>query len=280
MDFSRILNFSIKIGNYSISVEDVILALLAILVAKVLLWTINNLILRGFFHRKKIDSGRQYALKQFISYIIWTLVIFVIIEIFGVTSMIWAGLAALLVGIGFGIQDIFKDVISGIVILIEGTIEVGDIIEIEGMVATVTNIGIRTSYVETRDRVSILIPNSKLIINQVTNWTHNEYPNRFLVSVGVAYGSDLFNVKELIIQAATEHPKVEKDPSPSIQFTNFGDSSLDFDLYFFSKEAFGIEYVKSDIRFSIDRLFRENNIQIPFPQRDVWLRDTKKKINI
>ncbi len=278
MDLGNIFSYSFKIGGYEIYLGNLFLAILAFLVAKLILILVNNFLLKGFFKKKNLDRGREYALKQFIGYIIWTLTVFIIIEILGVSSMVWAGLTALLVGIGFGLQDIFKDAISGVVILIEGTVEVGDIIELDGMVATVTKIGLRTSYVETREKVSILIPNSQLIVNQVINWTHNELPNRFRIRVGVAYGSDVFKVKELLLQAAIEHPKVEKEPAPRIQFVDFGDSSLDFDLLFFSTEAFGIEFVKSDIRFAIDSLFRVNNISIPFPQRDVWVKDGKTQL--
>lgn len=248
-------------------------AVLVLLAGKFLIWLVNSVVLEKFFLRKKIDLGRQYALKQFLNYIIWVLVILTIMEIIGVGSMLWASSAALLVGIGLGLQDTFKDLISGIVILIEGTVEVGDIVEVDGVVAKVNLIGLRTSHVETRDRVVILIPNSKLVIEKVVNWSHNDSPTRFSIKVGVAYGSNLQLVSELLLRAAASHPKTLQNPPPSFQFKNFGDSSLDFELYFFSEEFFRIEVVKSEIRLEIDRQFRENGVKIPFPQRDLWLRN-------
>lgn len=270
MDIKAFLEFVLV---YGITVADVLGAFLVLVVAKLLLWLINNVLLKRFFHRKHIDPGRQHALRQFLSYIIWVLAVVVILEMIGVSSMIFASSAALLVGVGLGLQDTFKDLISGIVILVEGTIEVGDVIEVDGLVARVNNIGLRTSNVETRDRVSILIPNSRLVVEKVINWSHNNSYTRFNISVGVAYGSDLDLVQRLLLEAANAHAKVLRQPAASVQFKNFGDSSLEFELYFFSEEFFRIEPVKSDIRLTIDRLFRENKVAIPFPQRDLWLRN-------
>lgn len=166
MDFQTFLELIII---YGITVADVLGALIVILLAKFLLWLINQILLRRFFQQKQIDQGRQHALRQFLSYIIWALAVFIILDMIGISSMIWASSAALLVGVGLGLQDTFKDLISGIVILVEGTIEVGDIIEVDGLVARVNKIGLRTSHVETRDRVSILIPNSRLVVEKVIN---------------------------------------------------------------------------------------------------------------
>ncbi|MBI5916162.1 MAG: mechanosensitive ion channel [Bacteroidetes bacterium] len=273
MDFKEFLELYVQIGKFKLTVADILAAILILAVAKVSIWFLNQVMLGRYFRRKQVDLGRQAALRQFLGYIIWVLAVFAILETFGISSMIWASSAALLVGIGLGLQDTFKDLISGIVILVEGTVEVGDIVELDGTVARVNEIGLRTSKMETRDRVSILVPNSKLVVDKVTNWSHNESPTRFNIMVGVAYGSDLKLVGNLLIQAAKKHPKVLKDPVPLVQFKNFGDSSLEFELLFFTEEFFRIENVKSDIRLTIDRLFRENKVQVPFPQRDLWLRN-------
>ncbi len=182
-----------------------------------------------------------------------------------------------MVGIGLGLQDSFRDLISGIIILVEGTVEVGDVLEVDGIVARVSNIGLRTSKLETRDRVSILVPNSSLVVNKVTNWTHDDQPTRFHIKVGVAYGSDLDLVTKLLIKSAASHHLVLDNPAPDVQFKSFGDSSLDFELLFYTKEFLRIEFLKSDIRYNVDKNFRENNVQIPFPQRDVWFRNELKE---
>lgn len=267
------LEYGVEIGKYKITVGSLLAAAVILLLAKAVIWSATR-VLRKYFERKKVDIGRQLAIQQFLNYVIWALSVFVILEMMGIGSVIWASSAALLVGVGLGLQDTFKDLISGIVILMEGTIEVNDVIEVDGMAALVTSIGLRTSKVETRDRVSILIPNSKLVVEKVINWSHNDSPTRFNIQVGVAYGSDLSLVARLLLEAAQSHPKVLADPPVSVQFRDFGDSALVFDLLFFSEEFFRAEVVKSDIRLKIDQFFRQNGVSIPFPQRDIWIRNT------
>lgn len=269
----EILNSTFHLGKYEIAVVDFVLIALLLVFARALIWVFNRILLAGYFKRKNLDIGRQFAIKQIVSYLIWVFVVFAILEMLGVATAIMAGIAAFLVGIGLGLQDVFKDLASGIIILIEGTADVGDMIEIDGQPAIVREIGLRTSVVETRDQVSILIPNSKLVMESVINWSHNKDVRRFNVSVGVAYGSDVEKVTKLLFQAATEHPMVLRKPEPIVFFEDFGNSSLDFNLYFFSKELFGMPRVRSEIRYSINRLFKENKIEIPFPQRDLWIRN-------
>ena len=137
------------------------------------------------------------------------------------------------------------------------------------MVDVVKEIGLRTSVVETRDNISLLIPNSKLTNEALINWSHNEKKTRFDVKVGVAYGSDIQLVKKLLLDCAAKHTSVVDSPKPIVRFTNFGDSSLDFELLFWTLNTFRVEDTKSDLRFLIDAAFRENGVTIPFPQRDV-----------
>ncbi len=273
MDFKEFLELHINIGKYQLTVAHLLFAVLIFLVAKLLTWAIRNFLLERYFKSKSLDKGRQIAIKQFLSYIVWVVAVFGILELFAISSMLLASSAALLVGIGLGLQDSFRDLISGIIILVEGTVEVGDVLEVDGIVARVSKIGLRVSKLETRDRVSILIPNSNLIVNKVTNWTHDDQPTRFNIKVGVAYGSDLALVTKLLIQSAEAHVLVLKEPPVAVQFKDFGDSSLDFELLFFTREFLRIEFLKSDIRYAVDKNFRENGIQIPFPQRDVWMRN-------
>ncbi|MAT53980.1 MAG: potassium transporter KefA [Saprospirales bacterium] len=267
------LNYTFSFGKYQIAVIDLLLILAILVFARIVIWIVNRIILTGYFKRKNLDVGRQFAIRQIVMYLIWAFTVFAILEMLGVATAVMAGLAAFLVGIGLGLQDVFKDLASGIIILIEGTADVGDMIEIDGQPAIVREIGLRTSVVETRDQVSFLIPNSRLVMDAVINWSHNEPVRRFNVKVGVAYGSDVEKVTQLLLQAAAEHPKVLKKPAPTVLFEDFGNSSLDFNLYFHSNELFGIPRVRSEIRYSINRLFKENNIEIPFPQRDLWIRN-------
>lgn len=183
-----------------------------------------------------------------------------------------AGSAALLVGLGFGIQQIFNDLVSGIILLFEGNLKVGEIIQLENdIVGKVTMIGLRTSKIRTRDDITMIIPNSKFISDKVINWSQDQSTTRFQVEVGVAYGSDVELVTRLLLESAKENQAVETKPEPFVRFSDFGESSLNFQLLFWTNESFRCENVKSKLRYTIDRKFRENNVQIPFPQRDVHL---------
>ncbi len=274
MSIQEFLEYNfLNIGDYHLSLNHLIVATFIIMGARFLVWIMSRILIR-FFKQKQVDSGRQFAFTQFLKYIIYTIAILMAFEAIGIQlSVLWGGAAALMVGIGLGLQQTFNDLISGLILLIEGTVEVDDIVEVNGIVGRVTTIGIRTSKIETRDAVSILIPNSKLVGDNATNWSHNNKPCRFQVNVGVAYNSDVELVSSLLLQAAQEHQAVLESPSPRVQFNDFGSSSLDFILYFYSQEYFPIEFIKSDLRYRIHQLFRQHHIEIPFPQRDLWLRN-------
>lgn len=273
-EFKEILNYKLfAIGDFHVEIKGILAAIVILLFAKLLIWFINSVMLGRIYRRREVDLGRQYAFKALISYVIYTLAVLFVLQAFGVKySVLWGGAAALLVGVGLGLQQTFTDLLAGLILLLEGTVSVGDIVNVGGTIGKVTNIGIRTSDVESRDGVSILMPNSKLVMDNAVNWSHKNTPLRFEVSVGVAYSSDVNLVAKLLIKAAAEHESVRSKPVPEVLFKDFGDSSLDFKLFFYSRDFMKIEYVKSDIRFRIVELFRENNIEIPFPQRDVWMR--------
>jgi small-conductance mechanosensitive channel len=186
-------------------------------------------------------------------------------------SVLMAGSAALLVGIGLGLQNLFSDFVSGIIILVDSTVKVDDIIEINGMVCQVQEINIRTTTVLTRDDKYIILPNSDLTRNQLINWTHSAISSRFEVSVGVDYSSDVKLVMKILKEAVDKQKGVLKMPSPFVRFTDFGDSSLDFSIIFWSEEVFRVENIKSEMRIRIFELFNSNNITIPFPQRVVHI---------
>ncbi len=219
------------------------------------------------------ESSRKKSVLKFLSYIIWLIAILVILNLTGLKLTIFLGAgAALLVGIGFGLQQIFADLISGIFLLFEGNLREDDIVELNnGTVGRVTFIGARTSKVKTRDNVVLIIPNSHFISQEVINWSHIESQTRFNVDVGVAYGSDVQLVKKVLLACAQDNNDISSSPKPFVRFQDFGDSSLDFSLYFWTANTFEVENLKSDIRFAIEKNFRDNNIQIPFPQRDVHM---------
>lgn len=239
-----------------------------------IIWLLNDVILARYFRIKGIDLGRQYTVTRLVLYIGFIMGIVALLQVLGISfTLLIGGSAALLVGVGLGLQQTFNDLISGIIILVEGTVKVGDIVKVDGFVAKMRKIGLRVSEIETRDNSVLLIPNSKLVVENVNNWSHYVKPTRFQVTVGVSYTSDVRLVERLLLKAANEHTRVSKKPKPRVQFRDFGNSSLDFMLHFYSTQRMTVEFTKSDIRFNITRLFRENGIEIPFPQQDLWLRN-------
>ena len=255
--------------------DRIVIALLILLFGRFLVRFLKTQVLERLLRRHEVDIGRQYTISRLVEYIGFVLVFLLAIRISNVTDLnaLWISSAALLVGVGLGLQQTFNDFFSGLIILLEGTVEVGDVVVVDQIVGRVKKIGLRTSMVTTRDNVVIIIPNSHLVVDNVVNWTHDSVVARFNVAVGVAYGSDLTLVKRLLLQAAEAHEQVLERPEPSVMFVDFGNSSLDFHLYFFSKQFFRIETVKSDLRFRIDELFREHGVEIPFPQRDLWIKN-------
>lgn len=260
------------IGDSTIKVGDLIVIALILIFTRVVIWVVRR-VLKKRIKAHKLDSGRSMAVFQIFKYILIVFAIVFSLDVIGIKiTLILAGSAALLVGIGLGLQQLFNDLVSGIVLLIEGTVTVDDIVEIDGMVGKIEEINLRTSQLMTRSQISILVPNSKLVSENVINWTHNRRLTRFGVKVGVAYGSDVALVMKLIIDAANEHDDVAHEPEPIVLMTDFGESSLDFELKYWSQEMWTINAVSSDLRIAIEQKFRDNNITIPFPQRDLHLK--------
>jgi len=255
-------------------ISDVFVFILIILSARLVIWVIIHLFLDSYYQNREIDAGSRFAINQLLKYFIYVTAIITGLQFIGFNlTLIWGGAAALLVGVGLGLQQTFNDLFSGIVLLTERSVQVGDVVDLQGLVGTVKRIGIRTSEVLTRNNVIVVVPNSRLIVEKVVNWSHNDKKARFYVTVGVAYGSDTQLVKELLLKAARSHKSILGYPSPFVRFVDFGNSSLDFELHFYSREFIRIEDVKSDLRFEIDQHFRDNEVTIPFPQQDVWFRN-------
>lgn len=271
----QFLNFElIHLKAFTLTVADVFSALLVIVLARVLLYLLKKYVLQLFFKRRNVAIGQQFAINQLIKYALYPIVIILVMQSLGIQpSVLLAGGAALLVGIGLGLQQTFKDLFSGIILLVEGTVRVDDMVVVDDTIVMVKEIGLRTSKVETRDDTVKIVPNSKLVEDTVINWSHNNRPTRFHIDVGVAYGSDLGLVKSLLLNSADEHGQILKTPLATVQFREFGSSSLDFKLFFYSYEFLRIEVVKSDLRFRVDELFRQHAITIPFPQQEVWFRN-------
>ena len=262
----------ISIGDHHITVFQLVVVALVIVVT----WAVSKgvkkvMVDRGNF--SELERGRRFSVFKLVQYVLWIVVFLLTLEGLGFQiTLLLAGSAALLVGIGLGLQEVFKDFVSGIILLFDGTIRVSDVIEVDGVVGRVQEIRLRASELETRDGIVLIIPNSRFITGNVINWTHNRKLTRFTVVVGVAYGSDVEKVRDVLVQCAMEHDDVVKTPEPFVFFSDFADSQLTFKLQFYSRSVFKIEFVKSEMRFAIDKAFRANGITIPFPQRDVHIR--------
>lgn len=274
---SEFLSFPLyKNGDFTLSVGTLVSISLLLLFTRLLLLVLKKLVFR-FFEVRKVEKSRREAIYLLIKYFLWTVAIAAAMEMVGIhVTILIAGSAALLVGLGLGLQQIFQDLVSGIFILIEGTIKVGDVIEMDGMVGSVLSVNLRTSEIFTRDGIMIIVPNHKFIIEKITNWSHNSESTRFKVEVGIAYGSDVEKVKQILLECAKNHSEVilgdkEIDHSPFVRFVDFGESALKFEVYFWTTNIFHVEFTKSDLRFAIDKKFREQGVVIPFPQRVVHL---------
>lgn len=273
MDVTDILNFPLlEFGDTVINVYNLVGLFLILVFVRIILWLLKRVINRRIL-KKRLDEGRGLALFQIAKYVIVTGAIIIALDSLGINvGLLLAGSAALLVGIGLGLQQTFNDLISGVILLFEGSIAVGDIVEINGIVAKVQEINIRVSKIETREGISILVPNSKLTMDYVINWTHNKSHTRFSIKVGVAYGSDVEKVADILVDVATKNPEVATKPTPEARFIDFGDSALVFELMYWSSSMFQIEKLKSDLRFEVDKEFRRNGVVIPFPQRDLHIK--------
>lgn len=274
--FKEFLEFEFfHIGAYSIKVYDILVALIIVALTRVILWGIKKGLSRQQ-KSKKLDEGNSYAIYQIIKYVVWIIAIVLILDTIGVKiTVLLAGSAALLVGVGLGLQQTFNDIISGIILLSERSIKVGDLLEVDGDIVKIQNIGLRTSTGLNRDEISIIIPNSLITTSKVINWSHQSKKARFRIDVGVAYGSDVDKVITILEESADEHPDVSDSSLIEARLMDFGNSSLDFSILFYSKNIFRIHKVKSDIRRTINKKFNEAGITIPFPQMDVHMKSEK-----
>ena len=267
---NEILNKSIHFGTkIEISVKHILILCAVLILANLLLKLFQRVITRKLRDENKLKFKSVFSYARWFSYVV---IVLVTLNAVGVNvTGIFAASAALLIGIGLALQTLFQDIISGIFILVDQTVHVGDIIEIEGKVGRVEEIKLRTTRAVTIDNKVLIIPNHLYLTNSLYNWTQNGVTTRESITIGVAYGSDVALVKKLLMKAANNHKEVLKMPEPTVLFTNFGDSSLDFKLVVTVQDSFSAFLVKSDLRFEVDRLFREHNITIPFPQRDVHI---------
>lgn len=243
----------------------------------------SNFMSRFFLHRVynryDMDKGMQYTFTRLLHYVIIIVSVLIALPIIGFDLSIFtvfAGVAG--IGIGFGMRNIISNFISGLIILFERPIKVGDRIKIGDLHCDVEHITIRSTIVRTRNNEHIIIPNSQFIENQVMNWSYGDPKVRQQILIGVAYGSNVRLLEKLLLQAAHEHKDVLDDLPPRVDFLNFGESSLDFRLLYWIPHPVLRTRIKSALNFRINELLQEHGLEIPFPQRDLHLRSVDTDI--
>lgn len=268
--------FRIPGTDFHIAVYHIFLTVAIIFISRISVNLLKVLLLKAVRKNDRIDSGTQYIYVQLVKYLVYTIAAIILLRSFGMNlDLFLTATTFLLVGVGLGLQTIFKDYFSGILLLLEGTVKVGDVLEIETLngqenfVAKIVQINLRTSKVETRDEKVLVIPNSKLTHESVINWSAGTKVTRFTIPITFHYGVDTELVRKLLVECAEKHPKVIKSRKPLVRLLNFGNDGLEMDLVFWAEQNLLIEILKSDIRFEIDAALRKHNIDVPYPQRDV-----------
>jgi len=270
------LNQYYEIGSVRVSVTSVLEGLLVLAATVFLSRVLTRLLQRRIAKRAYLDPGLQYTLGRLTQYLIFILGVLLAIKIASPTidlTSIAVIFTALSVGIGFGLQYIAADIASGFILLFERPVRVGDRITIGEDEGDVQSINLRTTVVATNDRISIIVPNSRLVSQRLINWSYGDPRARIAIPVGVAYNSDIDLVTETLLKAAEEIENVLRDPAPKVQFLKFGDWSLDFRLLVWTNRPRLHTQIRSDINYRIEKLFRVARIEIPFPQTELRLRD-------
>jgi small-conductance mechanosensitive channel len=262
------------VGNVAVSPELLVEAVLFLISLSLLTRLARRVLRSEILSRTGLDQGQRYAIERTFGYAIFAIGLFVGVQTIGLNlnSLAFLG-GAIGIGVGFGLQNLASNFASGLILLLERPIKVGDRIEVGSLNGDVERIGGRSTWVRTNDNLIIIVPNAEFTSGRVTNWTANDRRVRFSFPVGVAYGSDPEKVKSVLLSLATEHPDVLNDPPPEVLLDSFGDSSLNFELRVWTiSQVQTPNRLKSDLYFETVRKFATNGIEIPFPQRDVYIK--------
>jgi small-conductance mechanosensitive channel len=267
------VNYKFQVGNTPVSLSSLLLGILVMIVTIIIARSVSALIQRRFALRSHLDPGLRYTIARLANYSL--LVIGFLIALKQAFNADLTSIAvvftALSLGIGFGLQYIAADIASGFILLFERPIRIGDRITIGEDEGDVQSINLRTTLVTTNDRISIIVPNSRLVSQRVINWSYGDPRARIAIPVGVAYRSDVDLVTNTLVLAAEGVENVLSDPAPKVQFLKFGDYSLDFRLLVWTRQPRRHPQIKSDINYRIEKLFRERGIEIPYPVQDLRL---------
>jgi potassium-dependent mechanosensitive channel len=266
-------------GPIPVTLADLAAAIVILVLTAVASRNLPGILEVTVLQRLRMDAGSRYAVHTLSRYVIVALGVVLTAEAVGVK---WAHLqwllAAMSVGLGFGLQEIFANFVSGLIILFERPIRVGDVVTVGGVTGTVSRIRIRATTITDLDRKELLVPNKEFITSQLVNWTLSDDVIRLVIPVGIAYGSDTRLARDLLLKVARDHPRVLTSPAPEAFFLGFADSSLSFELRVHVSGQPSMMPVSNDLHMAIDDAFRQAHIEIAFPQRDIHIRSTDAAI--
>jgi small-conductance mechanosensitive channel len=267
---------TIEVGQISFTPLSIALGTTLLILAIILQRIIHRVLTRRFFPRFKIHPGLGNAYATLIGYTFLILALGLILPI-SFQGLSWATFSVILgavsFGVGFGLRNIADNFVSGLIILLERPIKVGDRVTIDDTSGTVTSIRARSTTIRTNDNIEVIVPNSRFISEKVINWSHSDNRVRFRIPVGVHYGSNVMQVREVLERAVLEHQGVLRNPGPSAMFDEFGDSSLNFEVWVWTVEwTLSPSAFKSELNYLIWQHLKEAGIEIPYPQRDVYIK--------
>jgi small-conductance mechanosensitive channel len=267
-----------KMGDSAFTLWMIIYLILATIILIIVASALNKLISYRLLAKSRIDLGVRIAVGSIVKYVLLVIGFVVILQTAGINlSSITILFGALGIGIGFGLQNVTNNFVSGIIILFERPIKVGDRIEVSDVAGDVVDISMRATTIVTNDNISIIVPNSQFISGTVINWSHTDRNVRFNFPVGVSYKEDPETVRQVLIGIATDNPGVLKSPNPDVLFSEYAESAMVFNLRVWTREYINRPGVlKSQLYYEIARRFREQGIEIPFPQRDVHIKHMRR----
>jgi small-conductance mechanosensitive channel len=276
-NFIELLEYRFTIGSsISFTPKSILIVILVFIITFFSLKIFRKIIYRTLSSDAKVKFRSIFS---FFNYFVYTIVILLTFQNIGINlTAIFAASAALLVGVGLALQTFIQDIISGVFIIVDQSVHVNDIIEVDGQIGKVENIKLRTTRAVTRENKVLIIPNHKFLTSILFNWTENGVITKEYVEVGVSYNSDVNQVTAILLDIADQHSSILKDPAPKVIFNDFGDSALVFQLYFALSSSFVSNVVKSELRYEIIEKFNAQNIEIPFPQRSLTLVNPPKSL--
>lgn len=278
METESFWNSTIEVGTVTFTPLSLVLGIVLLLATLLIQRIIVRLLTQRFFPRFKVHPGLSHAYAALLGYTFLVLALFVILPI-SFNGLNWATfsviLGAISFGVGFGLRNIADNFVSGLIILLERPVKVGDRVTLDTETSgAITAIRARSTTIRTNDNIEVIVPNSRFISESVINWSHSDNRVRFRIPVGVHYQSDVFKVKEVLEQAALQHEGVLREPAPSAKFCEFGDSSLNFQIWVWTTEwTMRPAAFRSEINYLIWKNLKESGIEVPYPQRDLYIKE-------